>query len=658
MNVKNMLRNLIQKKKGQITNEQLFGKQFYAEAKQLIRSVTGRDYDLEIIHDPENPLTGCTNGTKIRANTGCSLIQDLSSPSAKVASALGLILHECSHLLDGIVVKDVVETRQQVARGLLPIQRTMLSEQEQAVKDALARPIARHGILEVWNRLTNIGLDARDEGLLYSNFGGVVGHCITALNTPILNGLLPVEDLRAKGKGNTLMSLIFQRTLFGSVAAIDRDAFETSEEGVWLKNLVPQIEVLQTSADKEARAEAAFQILVALLPEVASEAPPEQNGAPGSDEEQGTAVPLPFALEQMGPALEQMASDAAGAMSSTTPTIQNPTRMGGGMKPPSQSGNQQNEDSAASRVIDTMVQQIQESVAEEEAIQELQQEIASATDRAIRAVKLPKIHRGVPFTIERPDDASEYTYNKIMEEVGGPTRRLVASMKAMFEEIRQGSTTRGVSTGRLDSRSLYRLDIDQRIFYDKTAPRDVPDLAVMIVLDQSGSMDGEKIVAARKTAIILDQFCSELDIPCMILGHTTGWNNVRLFVHREFDQVDKKGKYKLASLETYGCNRDGLPLSIGVELLGNRPEQDKLLILVSDGAPNDRGYEESKAKKDLQDIVKDAERKYNIAFIAAGLGQCKEALSNIYGNHFLDVTNPQRLPAMLTKIVRERLEAE
>lgn len=657
MNIKATLRNLIQKKKGQITNEQLFGKQFYAEAKQLIRAVTGRDYDLELIHDPENQLTGCTNGTKIRANTGCSLIQDLSSPSAKVASALGLILHECSHLLDGMVVKDVVETRRQVAKGLLPIRRTMLSEQEQAVKDALARPGARHGILEVWNRLTNIGLDARDEGLLYSNFGGVVGHCITALNTPILNGLLPVEDLRAKGKGNTLMSLIFQRTLFGSVAAIDRDAFETSEEGVWLSNLVPQIEVLRTSADKEARAEAAFQILVALLPEVASEAPSEQNGAPGSDEEQGTAVSLPFALEQIGPALEQMASEAAGAMSSTTPTIQNPTRSGGRMKPPAQSGNRQNE-STASRVIDAMVQQIQESVAEEEAIQELQQEIASATDRAIRAVKLPKIHQGVPFTIERPDDASEYTYHKIMEEVGGPTRRLIASMKAMFEEIRQGSTTRGVSTGRLDSRSLYRLDIDQRIFYDKTAPRDVPDLAVMIVLDQSGSMDGEKIVAARKTAIILDQFCSELDIPCMILGHTTGWNNVRLFVHREFDQVDKKDKFKLAALETYSCNRDGLPLSIGVELLGNRPEQDKLLILVSDGAPNDGSYEGSKARKDLQDIVKNAERKYNIAFIAAGLGQCKEALSNIYGNHFLDVTNPQRLPAMLTKIVRERLEAE
>lgn len=657
MNVKATLRNLIQKKKGQITNEQLFGKQFYAEAKQLIRAVTGRDYDLEIIHDPKNQLTGSTNGTKIRANTGCSLIQDLSSPSAKVASALGLILHECSHIIDGIVVKDVVDTRRQVAKGLLPIRRTMLSEQEQAVKDALARPIARNGILEVWNRLTNIGLDARDEGLLYSNFGGVVGHCITALNTPILNGLLPVEDLRAKGKGNTLMSLIFQRTLFGEIAAIDRDAFETSEEGVWLSNLVPQIEVLRTSADKEARAEAAFQILVALLPEVASEAPAEQNGAPGSDEEQGTAASLPFALEQIGPALEQMASEAAGAMSSATPTIQNPTRSGGRMKPPAQSGNRQNEDTA-SRVIDAMVQQIQESVAEEEAIQELQQEIASATDRAIRAVKLPKIHRGVPFTIERPDDASEYNYIKIMEEVGGPTRRLVASMKAMFEEIRQGSTTRGVSTGRIDSRSLYRFDIDQRIFYDKTAPRDVPDLAVMIVLDQSGSMDGEKIVAARKTAIILDQFCSELDIPCMILGHTTGWNNVRLFVHREFDQVDKKDKYKLAALETYSCNRDGLPLSIGVELLGNRPEQDKLLILVSDGAPNDGSYEGSKARKDLQDIVKNAERKYNIAFIAAGLGQCKEALSNIYGNHFLDVTNPQRLPAMLTKIVRERLEAE
>ena len=205
MNVKATLRNLIQKKKGQITNEQLFGKQFYAEAKQLIRAVTGRDYDLEIIHDPENQLTGSTNGTKIRANTGCSLIQDLSSPSAKVASALGLILHECSHIIDGIVVKDVVDTRRQVAKGLLPIRRTMLSEQEQAVKDALARPLARNGILEVWNRLTNIGLDARDEGLLYSNFGGVVGHCITALNTPILNGLLPVEDLRAKGKGNTLM---------------------------------------------------------------------------------------------------------------------------------------------------------------------------------------------------------------------------------------------------------------------------------------------------------------------------------------------------------------------------------------------------------------------------------------------------------------------
>lgn len=44
------------------------------------------------------------------------------------------------------------------------------------------------------------------------------------------------------------------------------------------------------------------------------------------------------------------------------------------------------------------------------------------------------------------------------------------------------------------------------------------------------------------------------------------------------------------------CNRDGMALRYVAEQLSKRPEQEKILMLVSDGQPSDSGYCGQEAK--------------------------------------------------------------
>ena len=58
-----------------------------------------------------------------------------------------------------------------------------------------------------------------------------------------------------------------------------------------------------------------------------------------------------------------------------------------------------------------------------------------------------------------------------------------------------------------------------------------------------------------------------------------------------------------------GSNRDGAALRFVAERLSHRPEELKLLILVSDGQPADTGYYGTAAEEDLRGIQQEYRRK-------------------------------------------------
>lgn len=164
---------------------------------------------------------------------------------------------------------------------------------------------------------------------------------------------------------------------------------------------------------------------------------------------------------------------------------------------------------------------------------------------------------------------------------------------------------------------------------------------------------------ARASAIILHDFCESLDIPVMVYGHSTGYgehgHSVELYSYAEFEGFDRDDKYRLMDIAARGGNRDGAALRFVAEQLAKRPEEVKLLILVSDGQPADFGYDGTAAEEDLRGIKHEYNRK-GIILVAAAIGNDKPNIERIYGDSFLDITDLSQLPVKLTSVVKKHIK--
>ena len=186
----------------------------------------------------------------------------------------------------------------------------------------------------------------------------------------------------------------------------------------------------------------------------------------------------------------------------------------------------------------------------------------------------------------------------------------------------------------------------------------MPQLAVALLLDESGSMRGDRVTYARAAAIILHDFCISLGIPVMVYGHSTSYDKagetVALYAYAEFETYDCDDKYRLMDIQARFNNRDGAALRFVAERLCTRQEEVKMLIVVSDGQPAANGYIGTAAEEDLRGIKQEYKRR-GILFIAAAIGDDKENIQRIYGESFLDITDLKELPAKLTAVVKRHI---
>ena len=210
---------------------------------------------------------------------------------------------------------------------------------------------------------------------------------------------------------------------------------------------------------------------------------------------------------------------------------------------------------------------------------------------------------------------------------------------------------------RMDYQALY--DPGGRIFQNMDIVRKV-DTAVALLIDLSDSMYGERIHQARLCALCLYEFCTSADIPILIYGHHIDGKHRRVqdetvFFHSfaEFD-TDRGDRYRIASMETGGCNRDGAALCFVGEKLAKRPEKIRLLFVISDGFPNATRYNGKKAEEDMLRIKESLERK-RITVLTAAIGSDKEQIQRIYKEGFLDISDIGQLPYVLPKQVLMRI---
>lgn len=159
------------------------------------------------------------------------------------------------------------------------------------------------------------------------------------------------------------------------------------------------------------------------------------------------------------------------------------------------------------------IERILDNMAEKAACEELEGERIRELNEAAQSISYGDIHSGVNIRVNRiasVDPELVEQYDAICNPLISISRQLQKSLLRQLKENRRGGKQTGLIMGRrLDAHALCRND--GKVFYKNNLPNEIPELAVGLLLDESGSMCScDRCTYARAAAIILYDFVKAL----------------------------------------------------------------------------------------------------------------------------------------------------
>ena len=239
------------------------------------------------------------------------------------------------------------------------------------------------------------------------------------------------------------------------------------------------------------------------------------------------------------------------------------------------------------------------------------------------------------------------TYNRLSAGLLSITKNLERRLKTTIRDEENDDTVAGLPMGsRVEARLAYHQD--GKIFSRKNFPRDNPRLAVGYLCDESGSMSKTAISASVRTAIILQDLCERMELPCYICGFTTeDLKGVDIITYVDMN-VDGKDKYRTTGM----ASRGGTPTVPAMKYMGKKLMKDstekKILIVSTDGCSG-QGYGET-----VRDVIKKLQHD-GVMVIGAGIGDSKPRIQEEFGSNYLDISNLDAMPKILCNIVKKNL---
>ena len=305
----------------------------------------------------------------------------------------------------------------------------------------------------------------------------------------------------------------------------------------------------------------------------------------------------------------------------------------------------------------TDIERVLEEIATGKVNESLEEKLSEELQSEATSIQYGNAHRNINITVHRMSHVNQNlidSYTAVAPQLLMLSKRLQKSVSAILRDKRQGGKQTGLYVGKhLDQHAFHRND--GRVFCNKRLPTELINMSVALLVDESGSMCGcDRITKARATAIVVQDFCEKLGIPIMIVGHTASCAHVELFSYADFKSVDKKDRYRLMDMSARYCNRDGAALRYVAEKLSKQNSDVKMLFIICDGQPNDDGYTGTAAEADLRGIKLEYSRK-GVQIFAAAIGDDRANIERIYGAGYLDITDLNQLPIMLTQLIARNL---
>ena len=235
-------------------------------------------------------------------------------------------------------------------------------------------------------------------------------------------------------------------------------------------------------------------------------------------------------------------------------------------------------------------------------------------------------------------------YTKIKTDVAPVINKLRTGLKNIIN-YNVDEISRYLHAGRIDAKSLSRMP-SGAICAKRIEKNDEADLNITVLVDLSGSMNGYPIENAMKACVVLQEVCNSLKIPITVLGFKSGRQKVQIM---HFSNRLLQGRYAHTGIVRMDAG-GGTPLYNALlylpRLLKKQSEEDKLLIVITDGAP-DTGPEPCKIE------VTKLGRYAKVYGMAIGGG--RDALANIFGSKYIGIDSLDRLPGELCKVIEKNI---
>jgi len=239
--------------------------------------------------------------------------------------------------------------------------------------------------------------------------------------------------------------------------------------------------------------------------------------------------------------------------------------------------------------------------------------------------------------------------------------------------------------GMIDAARLARVIVDPMhpLTFKQERETTFRDTVVTLLLDNSGSMRGRPIMVAACCADILARTLERCGVKVEILGFTTrawkgghareAWlnagkpalpgrlNDLRHIVYKSADAPWRRSRRNLGLMMREGLlkeNIDGEALAWAHQRLLARPEQRRILMMISDGAPVDDSTlsvnSGSYLERHLRQVIEEIETRSSVQLLAIGIGHDVTR----YYRRAVTLTDAEELAGVMTDKLAELFDED
>lgn len=270
-------------------------------------------------------------------------------------------------------------------------------------------------------------------------------------------------------------------------------------------------------------------------------------------------------------------------------------------------------------------------------------------------------------TIVLPPEGKAGEYAAIIASAGSHIKVLAWKLTQIIQERTYARFSGSHRSGKLNAPKLWKQRLGKfHLFHRKEEPEKL-DVCFTLLVDESGSMNREsKYVAAREATVFFAEVLDRLDVPFEVIGYSTESSEAAMAaalghipafkfrhirhsplqhrVYKGFEDAFSQVKNRLVNIYPRFNNWDEEHLLFAYRRLIQRPEEEKVIIITSDGQPNG----------DATHLVSAVNRLQKLGVRVIGVGVVDPFVEQIYPNHIV-VQDLSQLSTELVNILRREL---